>query len=210
MFYLVKQFASSQTVAVVLFLGPSLYPFPHFSLFLFFKARICGSLCPTSHRTGPNQPINLWQCLTWKHTWSKGVSLNSSVQKKMAPIDTSACWMFFMEIKHSERSEVMSGTFQQWLQWHERQDTFQMAMYGFHTTKWRASQLDHLYKSVDYNQETMYRTRSVCWEWWWQCWSIAAFEPGCSYWCSQSNRRNIIWKFVRTYWTNTRLKVTVS
>ena len=48
---------------------------------------------------------------------------------------------------------------------------------------------------------------SMPWKWWWQCWNIAKFAPGGSHKCSH---RNTACKFVRTYRTNTRLKVKVS
>jgi len=54
--------------------------------------------------------------------------------------------------------------FQQWQQWCERQATFQTAVHSCHTVKWRASQLPHLCKLEDYNQETVYG-----YEYWIQC-----------------------------------------
>lgn len=48
------------------------------------------------------------------------------------------------------------------------------------------------------------------WKWWWQCWSITEFVPCVSHECSHRNRKNTIHKFLRTYWTSLRLKVTVS
>jgi len=48
------------------------------------------------------------------------------------------------------------------------------------------------------------------WKRWWQRWNIAEFAPGVSHECSHKNIKNTVCKFVRTYWTNTRLKVTVS
>jgi len=50
---------------------------------------------------------------------------------------------------------------------------------------------------------------SVHWKWWWQRWHIAKFAAGESHKCSHRNRRNTVCKFVRTFWTNMRLKVTV-
>ena len=43
-----------------------------------------------------------------------------------------------------------------------------------------------------------------------QPWNITQLAPGGSHQCSHSNRENAVGKFVRTYWTSTRLKVTVS
>ena len=50
---------------------------------------------------------------------------------------------------------------------------------------------------------------SVHWKRWWQCWNITKFAPGSSHECSHRNM-NTICKFVRSYWTNMRLKVTFS
>jgi len=50
----------------------------------------------------------------------------------------------------------------------------------------------------------------MLWKWRWQCWNITKFAPGGSQECSHGNRKNIISKFVRTYWTNMNLKVKVS
>jgi len=51
---------------------------------------------------------------------------------------------------------------------------------------------------------------SVHWKQWWQRWNIAKFVPSGSHDCSHRNIKNTICKFVQTYWTNTRLKMTVS
>ena len=50
----------------------------------------------------------------------------------------------------------------------------------------------------------------MCWKWWWQCWNVTEFVPGGSHRRSHRSRKNTVCKFVRTYWTNTVLKVTVS
>ena len=42
------------------------------------------------------------------------------------------------------------------------------------------------------------------------CWNIPKFAPGRSHECPHRNIKNTVCKFVRTYWTNTTLKVTVS
>jgi len=44
----------------------------------------------------------------------------------------------------------------------------------------------------------------------WQCWIIAKFLPDGSHKCSHRKRKNTVCIFVRKYWTNMRLKVTVS
>ena len=51
---------------------------------------------------------------------------------------------------------------------------------------------------------------SMRWKRWWQRWNIAKFAPGGSHECSHRNINNSVMKFARTYWINTRLKVTVS
>ena len=51
---------------------------------------------------------------------------------------------------------------------------------------------------------------SVHRKWWWQCWNIIKFAPDESHECSHRNKKNVVCMFVRTYWTNMRLKVTVS
>ena len=51
---------------------------------------------------------------------------------------------------------------------------------------------------------------SMHWKYWWQHWNIAKFAPSGSHKCSHRNRKNTICKSVRIYWTNTRLKETVS
>jgi len=54
-----------------------------------------------------------------------------------------------------EHSEAVSGAFQQWWQWCERQATFQVVMHSYHRTKWRPSPSVHLCKLVDCNQVTV-------------------------------------------------------
>jgi len=51
---------------------------------------------------------------------------------------------------------------------------------------------------------------SMRWKRWWQCWNITKFAPGGSHECSYRNIKNTAFKFVRTSWTNTRLKVIFS
>ena len=51
---------------------------------------------------------------------------------------------------------------------------------------------------------------SMHWKQWWQRWNIAKFAPCGSHEYSRRNMKNTVCKFVRTYWTNMRLKVTVS
>lgn len=58
--------------------------------------------------------------------------------------------------------------------------------------------------------------RAWCWilasmhlEWWWQRWNITKFTPGGFHKFLHRNRKNLICKLIRTYWTNTRLKATL-
>ena len=46
---------------------------------------------------------------------------------------------------------------------------------------------------------------SMHWKQWWQNWPITKFAPGWSH--EHRNRKNTACKFVSTYWTNTRLKM---
>jgi len=48
---------------------------------------------------------------------------------------------------------------------------------------------------------------SMCWKQWWQCWNTAVVVPAGSHKCSHRNKNNIC-KFIRTYGTDMRLKVT--
>ena len=76
---------------------------------------------------------------------------------------------------------------------------------------------EHLDQLICANQQIM--TRELCTELnisfsalkrWWQPWNIAKFALGGSHECLHRNIKNTVCKFVRTYWTSTRLKVTVS
>ena len=78
--------------------------------------------------------------LTWKYMWSKGVLLNSSVQKKWHPLTfIDVCWTLWRQNSGREHSEEVGGAIWQWRQWHERQASFQTAVYSCHTAKWRVS-----------------------------------------------------------------------
>lgn len=82
-----------------------------------------------------------------------------------------------------------------------------------HIMKQRASPSAHLCESVDYNKGTVYRAEN-----WLQCignnrWqhrNITKFVPGKSQEYSHRLRKNTICIFIRTYRSNTKLKVTVS
>jgi len=51
---------------------------------------------------------------------------------------------------------------------------------------------------------------SMLWKQQWQCRNIVKFVPGESHEHLHRKRKNTVCKFVRTYWTNTRLKVAVA
>ena len=55
-----------------------------------------------------------------------------------------------------------------------------------------------------------WKSASMCQKQSWQYWNIRKCAPVWSHECSHMSRENIVCKFVRTYWTNMRLKVTVS
>jgi len=106
----------------------------------------------------------------------------------------------------------MGGMFQQGQQQCERQVTFWMAVHSCRTRKWRVfwsahAQIGRLQQG---NCGQNWILSSMNWKWWWQCWNTAKFAPSGSCECSYGNRKHTICKFVKTYWTNTRLKVTVS
>jgi len=83
-------------------------------------------------------------------------------------------------------------------------------MHSCQTTKWTASQSPHLHESAGYDQRTVNGAEySMHWKQWWQHWNITKFTLALSPECSLRNRKNTMWKFVGTYWTNARLKVTV-
>ena len=112
-----------------------------------------------------------------------------------------------------EHSEVAGSAFLQWRQQCERQAMFWAAVHSCHTKKWRTLQLAHQCESADYNQGTVYKA-----EYWLQGTgsnggNIAisqTFAPGRLHRCSQKSRKSTIRKFVRTYWINMMLKVSVS
>jgi len=112
----------------------------------------------------------------------------------------------------NKHSEVVAGGFQQWQQRHEKQAMFQIAMHSCHSMKWRVSQSAHSHRSVDYNQKFMHGAEYLI-----QCIGnngcnvgILHFALGCSHRCWHKNGKNIVCRFVRTYWTTVRMKVAVS
>jgi len=98
-------------------------------------------------------PSDRWH-LMWKCVWSKGVSLNFSMQKKLHSLTfTDTCWI---PKSGCEQREAVGGAFQQWWQRHERQAVFWAAMHSCHTTKWRVPRSAHPRESAsagDYDEK---------------------------------------------------------
>jgi len=159
-------------------------------------------------------PSNRWQqsgsltkwCLTWKGVWSKCMELNSSTQKKYIHWHSSMLTEhFWRPDKECEHIWVVGNVFQQWWQWHARQTMFWTAMHRSYTMKWSVSWSANSCKSLDYDRGTVYRA-----EYWLQCIGNDGSIVSRSHECLHINRNNTVCKFVRAYWTNTNLKVTVS
>ena len=83
-------------------------------------------------------------------------------------------------------------------------------MHNCHIKKWRASWLAYLWESEYYNQGTVYRAEYQLQYVGNNGSNIAKFEPDGSHRCSHWNIQKTICTLVRTWWTNARLKVTVS
>lgn len=116
--------------------------------------------------------------------------------KKMAPMTfTDTCWIF-MDTKHGGVNESTV----RWCVLHFSMVTVTLKKKP--CSGWPC-------KLADYYQVTVCRTE-MHWKWWSQCWNITKLEPGGSHECSHGNRKNAACKFVRTYWSNVRLKVTIS
>ena len=169
-------------------------------------------------------PCDRWQprgslterCLTWKCTWSR------SVWNWIPPCRNSGTHWHPLTRAEVDRDQTKQWTWAQWwggycvssgvaVMW--RQATFQKAIYRCHSIEWRVSWSAHPLRLADYNQRALYgaeRQASVCWKLWWVFWNITPFAPGRFQECWQRNRKNTVCKFVRTYWTNVRPKVTVS
>ena len=166
--------------------------------------------CPV---TGSRGALTKWY-LTWNCVRSKSVLLNSSMWEENgihwhSPMLAEHLWRPNSECK---RREVMCGTFQQWWWWCERQATFQRIMQQSHHKMKSTSIVSSIWTVGLW-------PGSYVWNWvltsmhWKQCrqhWNISVFPPHGSHECSHRKRKNTICKFVRTYWTNMRLKVTVS
>ena len=124
--------------------------------------------------------------LTWKCVWSRGVSLNSSMQEKLHPLTfIDACWTFM-------HCEAVGGAFQQWQQWYGREAMLQMAMHSCHEMKSHLSSSVWISRLQSGNCVRSWILASVCWKWWWWCWNIKKFVPGGSHKCSHSKRKNTL------------------
>jgi len=154
----------------------------------------------------------LWTkwCLTWKYVWSKGVSLNSSMQKKMAPTDTHWCLLNVCGDQTMDVSTRKWGVV--------RFNTLTTVVGKASHIPDGHAQLSHQeMKSISISSSVqigklwprncveIWISASVSWKQWWQCWNIAKLLPSGSHECSHRNRRNTVCKFVRTCWTNTYL-----
>ena len=107
---------------------------------------------------------------------------------------------------------MVGDAFQQWWQQPQRQAMFQMAMHSCHNMKWRVS-ISTSVQIGGLGSGSCVWIRlliSMHWKQWWQRLNITKFAPGGSHESSHRNRKNTVCRFVRTYWTNRRLKVTVS
>jgi len=136
------------------------------------------------------------------------------MQKKLHPMTfIDACWTF-METKQCMLAQWGGG-------W--RVSAVATAMWKTsHVLDGHAQLSHHETKSVSISSSAQisglwlgncvrsWISAAMRWKRWWQCWNIAKFAPGGSHECSHRNIKNTVCKFVRTYWTNTRLKVTVS
>ena len=152
--------------------------------------------------------------LTQKSRWNKGVELNSSTWKKLHTLTFTDTWWTFTETKQ--------GILAQWgCGW-----CFSAVVTGMWKTSHAANGLaqlsHHKMKSISISSSVQigelqpgncarsWVLVSMHWKWRWQCWNVTKFAPGRSHRCSQRNRKNKICTFVRMYWINTRLVVTVS
>jgi len=100
------------------------------------------------------------RCPTWKSGWSKGVSQNSSMQKRWySLIVTDTCWTFMETNQWMWVQWGGSGVFQQWQQYCGRQAVFCMASHSCLTEKGRVCQSVHPHKSDnggDYDEKIVF------------------------------------------------------
>jgi len=111
-------------------------------------------LCIRWHQRGS---LIKW-CLTWKCRWSKGVSLNSSMQKNRHPLTFNDAFWIFMETKQSPaiKSEAVGSAFQQCQHWHEEKPCSRQLCTAV-TPQNEVSQSAYSQKLADYNQGTASR-----------------------------------------------------
>lgn len=148
----------------------------------------------------------------WKCIWSTSVELNSSIYRKS---HTHIHQCLLHVYRHQQ------GMLAQWggggvLFSSAYSDIKDKPHSGQPWTAVTPQNEEHLVLLIHVNQNIMTRGLVQSWIWasmhlkqWWQQWNIAEFVPGGSHRCSRRNRKNTIHKFVRTFWSNTRLKVTV-
>ena len=151
----------------------------------------------------------LWQSRVWHGSvYKKKLDTEFCHVEKKALTDIYWCLLnIYGDKTKCEYSEAAGSVLQQWWQWHERQATFQMSCTPLTPEK------EYLFGSWSRLQPGSCVWSLILasrhWKKWWQFWNIAKFVPGGSHKCSHRNRNSIICKFVRTYWTNMRLKMTV-
>ena len=140
------------------------------------------------------------------------VSLNSSMKKKNGtrwyPLMFSEC--LWRPNSGCEHSESVSGACQDWQQLCERQAMFQMAKQSCHITQWKVPWSAHPCKSVNYDQEALYRdeyelqylgNNGV------KIRILQSLSQVGTLSAHTGTERKPYTIFVRTYWTNMRLKV---
>jgi len=154
-------------------------------------------------------PCNRWQQrgsltkwrLTWEWRWSRDISLNSSMWKKLHPLTFIIARWMSMDTNQWMWAQWGNGcAFQQWWQQSVRQAMFQTAMHSCHIMKWRASQSVHPCESVDHNCVWSWISALMHWKWWWQRWNITKFLTSGSHRYSYRIKKNTICEFVRTIW----------
>lgn len=173
--------------------------------------------CSTLLRDGWKQKSCLRKChLTLKCVWSRGAELNSFMWEKMAPIDILWHLLNMYGDQKVDVSTVRAG-------W---------CISAVATVTWKSlkscsrqpcAAITPQVKSISYQLICMNQwipTRGLCTELntsvKLQCIGnsgdnvrISQFMPGWSHECWRRNWKNTICEFVRTYWTNARLMVTV-
>jgi len=141
-------------------------------------------------------------------------SLNSSMQKKVAPSDIHQCLL------NIYGDQTVNVSIVRW--WVVHFSSGDSDMKDKSLSSWPCTAVtpeyeEHLSQFIHVNWHII--TGKLCtelnvsfsaWKQWWQCQHIAEFAPGRSWECSHRNRKNTVGRFVRTYWTNVRLKVMLS